>query len=422
MFYLLSAVDTLFFREATPFNAGEDYNAHSFFPPLPSVYAGAVTNYLRQCGTETRNEKSIARRMKVGLSGISRDGELWLPAPLDVYFETHKDEAENEKAQLKILKLVPAGYSSMPLPYTLVQPEKTEEEEARTSTKEQALAGVVINAHDIQTYLTGTLASNQWLSPPEYMSVEKHTGISIDPDTKIAQDEKMYLIEKIRPFAAQTESQLAVEMTGVDIENLKVLKLGGESKNVTVERAESIPLPFKIPEIKTDEEGKFFKVYLATPAIFKHGWLPWWIDPDSFEGVFAYKKKRVRIKVISAAIGRYISVAGFDPYIDCPNELVCHNKKGAPKPMRYAVPGGSVYYFELLEGSMEDVYKLFHQRCISDYREGYGNGKDQGFKYENWDRNRYCDRGFGYALVGCVNQASFGSSEIKNGGGKLNVR
>lgn len=42
MFYAIDAVDTLFFRNGAPFDAGLNHAASSAFPPLPSVYAGAL--------------------------------------------------------------------------------------------------------------------------------------------------------------------------------------------------------------------------------------------------------------------------------------------------------------------------------------------------------------------------------------------
>ena len=48
--------------------------------------------------------------------------------------------------------------------------------------------------------------------------------------------------------------------------------------------------------------------------------------------------------------------------------------KGRPKPMKRAVPAGSVYYFELLEGDLEKVKDLMHCRSISEYNAEQGFG------------------------------------------------
>ena len=45
-------------------------------------------------------------------------------------------------------------------------------------------------------------------------------------------------------------------------------------------------------------------------------------------------------------MGKYTSIGGFDV------------ERGRPKPMKRAVPAGSVYYFELLEGDLEKVKDL----------------------------------------------------------------
>ena len=36
-----------------------------------------------------------------------------------------------------------------------------------------------------------------------------------------------------------------------------------------------------------------------------------------------------------------------------------------PKPMRKAVPAGAVYYFRLVQGSLEELKDIFHFKSIS---------------------------------------------------------
>ena len=52
-----------------------------------------------------------------------------------------------------------------------------------------------------------------------------------------------------------------------------------------------------------------------------------------------------------------------------------------PKPTYYAVPQGSVYYFELIEGKIEDVIEKIHGKSISE---------------------KYSEQGFGISFVGGV--------------------
>jgi len=71
---------------------------------------------------------------------------------------------------------------------------------------------------------------------------------------------------------------------------------------------------------------------------------------------------KLKLKLLTAAVGKYSCIGGWD--------LV----KKRPKPMFKAIPAGSVYYFELLEGKWEDVIDQFHFQKHTDFyeKEGYG--------------------------------------------------
>ena len=96
-------------------------------------------------------------------------------------------------------------------------------------------------------------------------------------------------------------------------------------------------------------KSREFKLYLATPAIFDAGWHP--------------KCLHKNIKLITAAVGNYVTVGGWD---------VAHNR---PKVAYRAVPAGSVYYYRLINGTKaETVLDCLHYKNISDQRsqEGFG--------------------------------------------------
>ena len=101
-----------------------------------------------------------------------------------------------------------------------------------------------------------------------------------------------------------------------------------------------------------------FKLYLSTPAIFKKGWLPEWMDENDLIGEYG----GLKLKLLTASIGKTISIGGFDM------------KVRKPKPMRKAVPAGSVYYFKIVEGDLQKVFEIFNQTAISDIdpMQGFG--------------------------------------------------
>ena len=110
------------------------------------------------------------------------------------------------------------------------------------------------------------------------------------------------------------------------------------------------------------------------------------MDENRLEGMFTFKERQVKVRLLAACVGRYIPCGGFG--------FDKEEDRYHPREMRFAVPAGSVYYFELLSGTFADAVKLFHGKCMSDYRES------KGFEYPKYKKYRYCDRGFGYALVG----------------------
>jgi CRISPR-associated protein Cmr3 len=150
----------------------------------------------------------------------------------------------------------------------------------------------------------------------------------------------------------------------VDFEGLEdfpegaMIRIGGEAKSAFTRKTDE----FKPPELSDATMNKIakekrFKLYLATPALFENGWLPALINKKTLQG----ERDGLSLKLLTVAIGKSISIGGWDMH------------KKSPKEMRKAVPSGSVYYFEIIDGAVNKVYQQFHYNNISDY------GAEQGF-------------------------------------------
>ena len=136
------------------------------------------------------------------------------------------------------------------------------------------------------------------------------------------------------------------------------MQLGGESKGARFEKL-SEDLFMNINNIESSFEHGYFKIYLATPAIFENGWFPKWLNKVSFEGEY----NGIKLKLVPCVIGRPLAIGGWD---------VVQNK---PKPLRKAVPEVSIYYFKILNNSdKENIKDVFHLKNISDINpeEGFG--------------------------------------------------
>lgn len=274
MFYAIDAVDTLFFRSSSPFDAGVNHAPHSFLPPLPSVYAGALRSVALPTNEADplKNRKTLSRQMKIGFNGLMVNNNFCFPRPLDTMV--------TENNNLDLLSLSPSSAGSYPLPFYLSSNRNSLQKEIEPQ------GGGCLYETDLRAYLAG--ASKDLICHPlaDHYHEEEHIGIQIDKNTGAAQDKKMYHIKMTRPVDKQNNKcSLVVEAEGVSLPEQAALKIGGESKVAHLHRLDK-----SISLAPVAEEAKVFKLYLATPAIFTKGWLPWWIDEGTNIGSFAYKK------------------------------------------------------------------------------------------------------------------------------------
>jgi CRISPR-associated protein Cmr3 len=113
------------------------------------------------------------------------------------------------------------------------------------------------------------------------------------------------------------------------------------------------------------------RMVLATPAIFKDGWKPGWLN-DQLEG--SPPGAAVKLKLVGVSNGRWKAVSGWSlARINNKGELDPKGKPG-PKPIRRMVPAGSVYFFtttdkaeSLADRWLQSVSDEEHER-----RDGFG--------------------------------------------------
>ena len=116
------------------------------------------------------------------------------------------------------------------------------------------------------------------------------------------------------------------------------LRFGGEGRRVLARQVESFPWPAAAPEHPFAGRGQGTLVVLTTPGLFDstrsgQRWLPRCFGDHA--------------PLVAAAMGEWLPVSGWN------------KAAGMPKPTRFAVPAGSVYY---LEGGAE----FLSDDCLSD--------------------------------------------------------
>jgi len=332
----IKPLDTLFFRDGKPFTMGEDAQGESLFPPAPSVLYGALrTAYFgihSDMLDKANGQGDPTADLKVGGAWLIRDGSACFPIPLDLAADASKPAGKDGDRPVWPLPAVPPppGSSLHPLPSLL-----------SGGLESESVPRGVLEAGQLASYLSGgggpfiarSLSENVLREPKIGIAKDKATGTA-------AQDGRLYQAHMLR----LKDLELGASFNGLDLPSEGMLKLGGEGRPVSYRAAARPDMPAPAGEAKS------FRLYLSTPALFANGWLPGWLDPATLTGMAG----GLKLELTAAAVGRPAHVGGFDV------------KEGKPKPMRRAVPEGSVYHFRIAEGTLAGAVAAFHGRSVSE--------------------------------------------------------
>lgn len=331
-FVTLEAFDTLFFRDGKPFSMGEETWANGLFPPPLSVVYGALrTAYFSEhIGTlhSANNEVDPTLKLTINFSAYHGEGKYFYPCPLDIV----QIKERKRKPEFSLLELVErrtgccSSLHKVDLPMLLQSQKQVEEPSG------------LIDEISLNEYLQSSAVPRSLLNIENFLKEEPKVGIGRNNLTGTSDEGMLYRVGMKRMH----QLRLAFGYSGLNISGT-LLRLGGEGKAVSVSKMKQKP---NVQEaISSTKKDGLFKLYLATPAIFKEGWRP---APENIPGA----------KLVAAVIGKPLYIGGFDMKPK-------GGKRPAPKPMRRAIPAGSVYYYQ---GSAE-----VQENSISDY------GKEQGY-------------------------------------------
>lgn len=374
MWLIFKPVDPVFFSTGRPFSMGVDSWTEGTFPPNPSTIAGALRTYLiksrgtvsdfynrgyEDVGKITTDERGERRfipgtmRLKGPFLFDEKFETVLFPLPLDLVVS--KDSSKTRSVQkgvdiysLKFVRKPDFLLCSFEKPSYLLW----------WHGKEQVkdVYGFITN-FEMERYLKGEMQIVSIVGINEIFASENKIGIAKDRNANVTREGHLYRISMMR---LRENFGFLVEAKNVSIDSDEdILCLGAERK---VAQFRQIDVSSKTVyfEGSFSSGEKLFKIYLATPAIFKKGWLPEWIDENTLLG----EKDGVKLKLEGCVIGKPIKIGGWD----------LANEK--PKPVYRAVPAGSVYYFRVVgeEVNQDLIFKAFHFNPISDVlgEEGWG--------------------------------------------------
>lgn len=382
--FLFGCEESYFFREGTPFTAGEDIFLPSGFPPSCNVMQGAVRTalmnghgidfakyyegYCNVCGTPA--EDCFVLRAVGSSKGGREDMELDFIGPfvtretdegIERLYQAPRDLVQLED-QVELGRLMPSSEAILTDlgPIFLPQADK----------RCRSLSETWISEGGLLNYLRGmTVDLEQVYSSNDrfqrFMRREERLGIARQQSTRATLPGMLYAIEHIRLGA---RFGLGVRVRGCpDAPVPDVVKLGGEGRCTSLRVQSTSPIPREgIAEAIDEGPGLFgergFKVVCMSPVRLGNGWLPEGFtkgrqDGGTFwEGVLA----GINCKLVSICSGRPIRIGGWDMALR------------RPKPRLAYMPARTVYYFTTSHSGAEVVEGLHDSKIGFDTRIGFG--------------------------------------------------
>jgi len=176
------------------------------------------------------------------------------------------------------------------------------------------------------------------VKPP---ALDKRTHVKINPENQSAEEKHLFVTQG-RVFTTPLSVRVEADATYENHLTSFVHPLGGERRLASWRTTTTVVHGWDCPkEVTTALRGaKQVRMVLATPALFKNGWSPGWLDSKN-EGYIP--DTQVRVKLESAIIPRWQAISGWD------------FQQGGAKPIRRMVPAGAVYFFKVLDGDVQQL-------------------------------------------------------------------
>ncbi len=303
----IKPLDTLFFRDAKPFEKGEQTWADSNFIPYPSTIWGAMFSVLyKEDKIEKYDKCKVSRqeREKLKIKNIYLYNEdnltVLIPCPLDIY----KDE-DNIRHIGKYKKVdFISNY-----PYKIISYVETKE-------KIETLTNTFIEINSLYEHYQNGYEKNLILYDFDEVFIPEHKiGIEIDKEKGTTKEGQLYRVDMTRfldkwSFLIEFEYECEKDK---DFKNKGILQLGGETKSA---KYEIINTPKTLKRLEENRKrvniDEYCKIVFTTPSYFK--------DDDILKN-----------SVVCANIGKTLHIGGFDL------------EKRREKEIKKYIPAGSVF-------------------------------------------------------------------------------
>ena len=362
--YRIRPLDPLISRDARQFGAGSPM--HSLNWLTNTVIAGAVRTVMWKESENPDSRDTLEALKKIPVKGSFPvlDGRIYFPRPLDIIksinaiYQIRPGEfPEDSGANMPIDGLMP----SLPDAEEDFKPEKL----SAFWEKDMMIRWLMHGKNDF------TLKTECTLSAP---AQDERVHASIDTLTGTATDGKLFsttgldFIHKNRNDKTFEPNRFSQEEISVDINDMNlparfIAPVGGERRLAEFSRHDEDNALWECPEELPEIIEGNLRLVLASPAIFiNHGWIPEWIDATTLTGIIP--NTNVTMKLVSAVTERWQPVSGW----------FYERGNTGHKPMRRAVPAGSVYFFRIMSGTLETKSVWLKSICTDEQNinDGFG--------------------------------------------------
>lgn len=361
--------DVLFFRDGKPSTRGTDHYLRSLFPPYPSTLYGALrTRRLsdREVDLSGLNRNTWAERVgelaaEVGEWGgfgslelrgpwLVRDGEPLLPAPLDLGLLFAPAPSTDQPAPIaSVVRFLPDVFSERRWshPLALLKPFQwtgggwTRWQPPSAGIEPASVAGWFLKPAGFAAWRAGRTPDPAcFVRASELWTDEARTGVGLQASARTSEAGLLYTFGFIRLASGVA---LGFEVRGSELKATGRVRLGGENRTAQLETGPSFP------ETPLETDGDLVAVTLAAPSISNAGAYPPGFSAEDLEGTIHGR----RFRLVSAAVPGFVPVGGWDL------------ANGRAKPLRRAIPAGSVFHLEPVQGSAADAARALHGKPIT---------------------------------------------------------
>lgn len=375
--WIIEPRDALIVRDGRPFGPTPGARATSLTFPFPSTTTGVVRT---RAGLDDHGifRASVEDSLNINVKGpilveLDEDGQIsqWMvPAPADaLVFEPEPNFKTVDVHPLLPVEVPKNAQTNLPgdlKPVMYQSTNKSKPGDDAPKYWKYSNFEKWLKAEPLQNIQLEQLGHNG----PE---LDSRTHVSINPDTLVAQEGALFQTRGLE-FARRVlrkEDKLArrrgpfqLHRLGLavftDSSDIKpgIAPMGGERRlAMWRESNQKLPPCPVMDQIKHDEACR---VILLTPAHFKKGFSPSWLETQQFG---------VAPKLEAMALHRYQTVSGWD----------FSKPKGQPKPTRRLVPAGTVLFLSLkgaAKTAIENWVNHIWMNCVSDdeqsRKDGFG--------------------------------------------------